>query len=87
MCRTDKNNLLPLRLVCKAFDSILKPYALKTVQLEFSRFLRDGPGLDKSALERMGSSCEAAYLDLMVVRDEGMVFPADLGAIAYCGTS
>ncbi|KAH8802209.1 hypothetical protein F5882DRAFT_425509 [Hyaloscypha sp. PMI_1271] len=44
MCRCEKNSILPLRLVCKAFDEILKPYVFKTIQLEFSRFLRQRRG-------------------------------------------
>jgi hypothetical protein len=108
MCRCEKNSILPLRLVCKAFDEILKPYVFKTIQLEFSRFLRQrrgaieakdwdeegkiardlqghGSGLDvvwgheaiwkltmdREGLKRVGGCCEALYLDLMVVRDEG----------------
>lgn len=105
--RCEKNTILPLRLVCKAFDEILKPYVFKTIQLEFSRFLRQrrgsneakddegklvrglhghGSGLDgiwgneeiwklrmdREGLRRVGGYCEALYLDLMVVRDEGM---------------
>ena len=109
MSRCEKNTILPLRLVCKAFDEILKPYVFKTIQLEFSRFLRQrrgavearhwdeegmivrelqghGSGLDgvwgneaiwklqmdREGLRRVGGCCEALYLDLMVVRDEGM---------------
>jgi hypothetical protein len=111
MSRCEKNTILPLRLVCKAFDEILKPYVFKTIQLEFSRFLRQrrgpvevknwdeegkivrelqghGSGLDgvwgneaiwklrmdREGLRRVGGCCEALYLDLMVVRDEGMFF-------------
>ncbi|KAE9376626.1 hypothetical protein N431DRAFT_501442 [Stipitochalara longipes BDJ] len=44
MSRCEKNTILPLRLVCKAFDEILKPYVFKTIQLEFSRFLRQRRG-------------------------------------------
>jgi hypothetical protein len=110
MCRCDKNAILPLRLVCKGFDEILKPYVFKTIQLEFSRFLRQrrgaveakswdeegmivrglqghGSGLDgvwgneaiwklrmdREGLWRVGGCCEALYLDMMVVRDEGML--------------
>jgi hypothetical protein len=72
MCRHDKNLVLPLRLVCKAFDAALKPYIFKTVQLEFSRFLKDAtPNTD--SLARVGHLCGAVYMDMMVVRDEGMV--------------
>ncbi|PMD48845.1 hypothetical protein L207DRAFT_505867 [Hyaloscypha variabilis F] len=44
MSRCEKNTILPLRLVCKAFNEILKPYVFKTIQLEFSRFLRQRRG-------------------------------------------
>lgn len=71
MCRCDKNKILPLRLVCRAFDTALKPYIFKTVQLEFSRFLRDAPRPKLEELARVGQLCDALYLDMMVVRDEG----------------
>jgi hypothetical protein len=74
MCRHDKNLVLPLRLVCKAFDAALKPYIFKTVQLEFSRFLKDSTPNTES-LARVGHLCGAVYMDMMVVRDEGMVLP------------
>lgn len=72
MCRSNKNALLPLRLVCKAFDAFLKPYALRTIQLEFSKFLRDAPTPKLAALETAGKFCQAVYIDVMVIRDEGM---------------
>jgi hypothetical protein len=73
MCRCEKNVVLPLRRVSKAFNTALRPYVLKTIQLEFSRFLKSGPELpDGAALERIGGFCQAVYLDMMVVRDEGM---------------
>ncbi len=70
--RCDKNKILVLRLVCKTFDAILKPYLFKAVQLEFSRFLKDGsdPGIE--AMTPVGQFCEALYLVMMVGRDEGM---------------
>jgi hypothetical protein len=71
MCRCDKNIILNLRLVCKAFDVALRPYSFKTIQLEFSRFLRHEPTPDINALEHVGALCHAVYMDLMVVRDEG----------------
>lgn len=73
MCRDEKNKIFPLRLVCKAFDAFLKPYIFKTIQLEFSRFLRHGPTPDLTALGTVGNLCQAIYLDMMVVRDEGML--------------
>jgi hypothetical protein len=71
MCRSDKNDIFPLRLVCKAFDAFLKPYIFKTIQLEFSKFLRYAPTPDLKYLETVGDLCQAVYLDMMVVRDEG----------------
>jgi hypothetical protein len=72
MCRADKNRILDLRLVCKTFDAVLKPCTFKTVQLEFSRFQRQGrPSL--CDLARVGSFVEALYMDMMIVRDEGVL--------------
>ncbi|RDL42181.1 uncharacterized protein BP5553_02160 [Venustampulla echinocandica] len=69
MCRLDKNIILPLRLVCKAFDVALRPYIFKTIQLEFSRFLRSAVP-NTGSLTRVGHLCEAIYLDMMMIRDE-----------------
>jgi hypothetical protein len=71
MCRVDKNLLLPLRLVCKAFDVALRPFIFKTIQLEYSRFLRNAQ-LSSPSLARVGHLSEAMYLDMMVIRDEGL---------------
>ncbi|KAI2607091.1 uncharacterized protein GGS25DRAFT_494329 [Hypoxylon fragiforme] len=71
----NKNGLLKLRTTCKLFNEILKPYVLRTLQLEFTRLdkyersLR--PPLDEDALRRIGPFCQALYLDMMVVRDDG----------------
>lgn len=73
MCERHKNTILHLRTVCKAFDLALRTYAFKTVQLEFSRFLRNVPTPDPQNLDQVGHICEALYLDMMVVRDEGML--------------
>ena len=67
--------ILNLRLVCKAFDMALRTCAFKTIQLEFSRFLRHAPTPDVQSLVGVGGLCEALYLDMMVVRDEGMLDP------------
>lgn len=72
LCRCDKNALFPLRLVCKDFDAFLKPYVLRTIQLEFSKFLRHGPTPKLASLETAGKLCQAVYVDMMVIRDEGM---------------
>jgi hypothetical protein len=71
MCRCEKNNVLPLRYVSKAFNTALRPYVLMTVQLEFSRFLKGPTQPNPGALQTVGSFCQSVYLDMMVVRDEG----------------
>ncbi|KAI9738041.1 MAG: hypothetical protein M1818_005469 [Claussenomyces sp. TS43310] len=68
--RCDKNKLLSLRLVCSAFDSVLRPYIFKTFQLEFSRFAQRDAVLQYKGMENVGELCEALYCDLMVIRDE-----------------
>lgn len=74
--RFNKNELFPLRLVCKSFDALLRPYLFRTIQLDFSRFARGGEAPRLGALESVGPLCKAVYCDVMVVRDEG----------AYIGT-
>ncbi|KAK7951430.1 uncharacterized protein PG986_007158 [Apiospora aurea] len=72
----DKNSLLGLRTVCRLFDDIIKPYVLRTLQLEFTRLdkvARHERPLDEDALRRIGHLCHALYLDLMLVRDDGEV--------------
>ncbi|KAF6826008.1 hypothetical protein CPLU01_09915 [Colletotrichum plurivorum] len=67
-----RNNVLSLRLVCRAFDRFLKPYACKTIALEFSRLSkmsrRRQPDID--SLQTIGYHCKSMYIDLMVLRDE-----------------
>ncbi|KAI1769452.1 hypothetical protein GGR53DRAFT_472544 [Hypoxylon sp. FL1150] len=73
---SNKNNLLKLRTTCKLFDEVLKPYVLKTLQLEFTRLdkgFRARKPLDDDALRRIGPLCQALYIDMMVVRDDGEV--------------
>ncbi|CAL3963519.1 hypothetical protein PZA11_001113 [Diplocarpon coronariae] len=70
LCERQKNTVLQLRLVCKAFDLALRSFAFRTIQLEFSRFLRHVPTPDPGSLVDVGRLCEALYLDMMVVRDE-----------------
>ncbi|OTA94271.1 hypothetical protein M434DRAFT_71472 [Hypoxylon sp. CO27-5] len=70
----NKNGLLKLRTTCKLFDEVLKPFALRTLQLEFTRLDRTERSLrppDDDALRRIGPLCRALYVDMMVVRDEG----------------
>ncbi|UKZ73210.1 hypothetical protein TrVFT333_000852 [Trichoderma virens FT-333] len=70
-----KNSVLDLRLVCRTFDRILKPYGCRTLELEFSRLSktrrttsRGRPRTD--ALQTVGYHCKSLYIDLMVLRDE-----------------
>lgn len=67
-----RNTVLDLRLVCRAFNAALKPYACRTVGLDFSRLSRtsgrDRPDMD--ALQTIGYHCKSIYVDLMVLRDE-----------------
>jgi hypothetical protein len=73
MCQCEKNTLLPLRRVCKAFDDVLKPLIFKTIQLEFSRFARGKAAPAIESIARVGDLCNAVYVDMMVIRDEGML--------------
>ncbi|KAI5466707.1 hypothetical protein BGZ63DRAFT_497783 [Mariannaea sp. PMI_226] len=76
-----KNAVLPLRLVCRVFDQILKPIVCRTLGLDFSRLNRRSnrqhPRTDE--LQTIGRYCKSIYIDLMVIRDELEVdFLADL---------
>ncbi|KAJ8060951.1 hypothetical protein OCU04_010030 [Sclerotinia nivalis] len=73
MCRCDKNAVLDLRLVCQAFNKILKPSIFKTIQLEFTRFIQfrdidDNPDRLKT-LQNITSLPSSINIDMMVVRD------------------
>ncbi|KJZ73584.1 hypothetical protein HIM_07140 [Hirsutella minnesotensis 3608] len=67
-----KNQVLEMRLVCRAFDRALKPYACRTLGLDFSRLSRlsgfQRPQID--ALQTIGYHCKSLYVDVMVLRDE-----------------
>src|SRR4051812_4882107 len=72
-CRSDKNSILDLRLVCKAFDKCLKQTALKTVQLDFAR-IHQFRKIDKNKAQILSlydiSPCiENLYIDMTIVRD------------------
>ncbi len=73
LSRSEKNVLLPLRLVNKRFDFILREYMFKTVQLDFSRFARGETAPQMSSLAAVGHLCQSLYCDMMVIRDEGML--------------
>jgi hypothetical protein len=78
LCKVEKNKIMPMRLVCKAFDAGLRPYFFKCLQLEFTRYRRDSAKMSVDALERIGGLSDSLYLDLMVIRDEGAL-PSLLG--------
>lgn len=72
----DKNALLQLRTVCRLFDDVIKPYVLRTLQLEFTRLDKTARRLrppDHAALQRIGGLCRALYIDMMIVRDDSEV--------------
>ncbi|KAK7421085.1 hypothetical protein QQX98_002443 [Neonectria punicea] len=72
VARGPKNSVLPLRLVCRVFDRILKPFVCRTLDLEFSRLSKTSgeaqPRID--ALQTIGYHCKSLYIDLMVLRDD-----------------
>jgi hypothetical protein len=67
-----KNSLLELRLACKTFNNILKPYVCRTLELEFSRLSKTSGRAppDRDALQTIGYHCKSIYIDLMVLRDD-----------------
>jgi len=74
-----KNDVLPLRLVCKDFNALLREDLLKTVQLDFSRLSKLGEPLDLKYLHNSGGYCESIHADFMVMRDQGLsslLFPS-----------
>jgi len=73
LSRSEKNLLLPLRLVNKRFDFILREYMFKTVQLDFSRFARGEAAPQMDSLATVGHLCQSLYCDMMVIRDEGTI--------------
>jgi hypothetical protein len=71
---SSKNEILPFRLVCKVFNELLREDLLKTVQLDFSRLEKHGKPLDLKYLEGAAEYCDAIYVDLTIIRDDGMSF-------------
>ena len=69
-----RNVVLDLRLVCRTFNHVLKPFACRTLGLDFSRLSktsgRERPQMD--ALQTIGYHCKSLYIDLMVLRDDCM---------------
>ena len=72
-CQFDKNSALPLRLVCHKLNLAVRPFVFKTLQLEFSKFLRHASTPALPDLDRVGHLCQGIYLNMMVIRDEGML--------------
>lgn len=72
---SSKNDVLPLRLVCKDFNALLREDLLKTVQLDFSRLSKLGEPLDFKYVDGLGEHCEAIHADFMVMRDQGPYKP------------
>lgn len=68
---SSKNDILPFRLVCKVFNELLREDLLKTVQLDFSRLERKGKPLDLKYLAGAAEFCDAIYVDLTIIRDDG----------------
>ena len=67
-----RNVILELRLVCRAFDHVLKPYALRTIGLDFTRVSKTTryPPPDFDGLQTIGYHSKGIFVDLMVLRDE-----------------
>jgi hypothetical protein len=74
LCRGEKNVLFPLRLVNKRFDFIVREYVFKTIQLDFSSFIKGHSTPKFESLQDVGQFSHALYCDMMVVRDQGMMF-------------
>lgn len=68
---SSKNDILQFRLVCKVFNELLREDLLKTVQLDFSRLERNGRPLDLKYLAGTADYCDAIYVDLTIIRDDG----------------
>lgn len=69
-----KNDVLPLRLVCREFDAILKPLVCSTISLDISKLSKRSlvRHPDPDALQTIGNYCSSLSVDLMIVRDPSM---------------
>ncbi|KAI1206449.1 uncharacterized protein F4807DRAFT_439238 [Annulohypoxylon truncatum] len=71
----DKNTLLELRKVCKLFNQILRPIALCTLPLDYTRIdyyqVTSRRRLKRKALRRIAPLCQSLFIDMMVIRDDG----------------
>lgn len=68
--RRDKNDVLPMRLVCKRFDDILRPKLLKTIQVDFDRISKSGHPAKSDALDNAGQHVKCILLDLSTIRSQ-----------------
>ena len=68
---SSKNDLLPLRLVCKDFNILLREDLLRTIQLDFSRLAKNEGPLDLKYLAGVAEYCNAIYVDFTIMRDDG----------------
>lgn len=66
----NKNDALPLRLVCKRFEEIIRPKIFKTIQLDFDRLSKTGHPLDIEMLQGVGHLVKGVVADLAVIRTE-----------------
>lgn len=73
ICLCTKNEALAMRLVCREFDLVLKPYVCDTIGLEHSKFSKSSgkPKPVARALKTIGNLCHSICIDLMVLRDQG----------------
>ena len=67
-----KNYSLKLRLVCRTFDSILKPLLCETLNIDVSTLSRKTFQRHpwEHALQTIGFHCKSLFVDLMLLRDE-----------------
>ncbi|KAF4122524.1 hypothetical protein GMORB2_7516 [Geosmithia morbida] len=86
-----RNTILDLRLVCRTFNVALKPFACRTVGIDFSRLSRtsgrERPQME--ALQTIGYHCKSVYVDLMVLRDDhflNTVFKRVPSMLEFCQT-
>jgi hypothetical protein len=75
-CRSKKNAALPLRLVNKRFDFIIREYIFRTIQLDYTRLAKGDIAPQLVNLMPVGHLSQSLYCDMMVIRDEGILqFP------------
>ncbi|KOS20265.1 hypothetical protein ESCO_006082 [Escovopsis weberi] len=68
----EKASILELRLVCRAFDRMLKPYVLQTLGLGFFRLstISRESHSKFETLKTIGSHCKSFNINMMLLRDE-----------------